>query len=607
MVIYKESDLGTPLATAELTSYSPGWMAFDFSGVLPYLKKDTMYRMVASTENGGSGVGFGWYGASGDPYKRGNSPSPGYDFSFRTYMIPDHSMDPWESEVSSAQSSLAADGTSQTTVTVKLKDAQGNPWPTGGSPVAIASTLGTVSAVTDNYDGTYTATLTAPTTLGTATISAMVIGIPIPKTVSVQFVPGAPSAATSTVDAGSATLAADGASQTTVSVKLKDAQGHALTGGGATVAITSTLGTVSAVTDSQNGTYTATLTAPATLGTAAISATVGGRAIASTASVQFVPGAASAATSAVEAGSSSLTADGASQTTISVKLKDAQGNALTSGGAAVTITSTLGTVGAVTNKQDGTYTATLTAPTTVGTATISATVGGSAIASTANVQFVPGAASAATSAVEAGSSSLTADGASQTTISVKLKDAQGHALTNGGSPVAITSTLGTVSAVTDNQNGTYTATLTAPTTVGTATISATVGGSAIASTVSVQFVPGAPSTATSTVEAGSVTLAADGASQTTVSVKLKDAQGNAMTSGGSTVAITTTLGTVSTVTDNQNGTYTATLTAPTTVGTATISATVGGSAIASTASVQFVPGAPSTATSTVAAGNASLA
>ncbi|WP_036694161.1 Ig-like domain-containing protein, partial [Paenibacillus tyrfis] len=73
-----------------------------------------------------------------------------------------------------------------------------------------------------------------------------------------------------------------------------------------------------------------------------------------------------------------------------VKLKDAQGNALTSGGAAVAITSTLGTVSAVTDKQDGTYTATLTAPTTVGTATISATVGGSAIASTASVQFVPG-------------------------------------------------------------------------------------------------------------------------------------------------------------------------------------------------------------------------
>ncbi|MBU7318284.1 Ig-like domain-containing protein, partial [Paenibacillus oleatilyticus] len=340
--IYKEGDLGTPLATAELTSYSPGWVTFDFSGALPYLKRETMYRMVASTENGGSGAGFGWYTSSGDPYKRGYSLSPGYDFSFRTYMILDYSISPGESEVSSAQSSLAADGTSQTTVTVKLKDAQGNAWPTGGSAVAIASTLGTVSAVTDNHDGTYTATLTAPTMVGTATISAMVGGFPIAKTASVQFVPGAPSAATSAVEAGNVTLAADGASQTTISVKLKDAQGNALTSGGAAVVITSTLGTVSAVTDKQNGTYTATLTAPITVGTATISATVGGSALASTASVQFVPGVPSAATSAVEAGNVTLAADGASQTTISVKLKDAQGHALTSGGAAVAITSTLG-------------------------------------------------------------------------------------------------------------------------------------------------------------------------------------------------------------------------------------------------------------------------
>ncbi|WP_179223577.1 invasin domain 3-containing protein [Paenibacillus tyrfis] len=607
MGVYKEGDLGTPLATAELTSYSPGWVTIDFSGALPYLKKDTMYRMVASTENGGSNVGFGWYGITGDLYKRGGTIIPGYDFSFRTYMIPDHSISPGESEVSSAQSSLAADGTSQTTVTVKLKDAQGNAVTTGGSAVAIASTLGTVSAVTDNQDGTYTATLTAPTTLGTATISATVGGIPIAKTASIQFVPGAPSAATSTVVVGSGSLPADGTSRTSVSVKLKDAQGHALTSGGATVAITSTLGTVSAVTDNQNGTYTATLTAPTTMGTATISAKVGGSPIASTASVQFVPGAASTAMSTVEAGSAFLTADGASQTAISVKLKDAQGNALTAGGAAVAITSTLGTVGTVADNQNGSYTATLTAPTTVGTATISAAVGGSPMASTARVQFVPGTPSAAASTVEAASGSLTADGASQTTVSVKLKDAQGNALTSGGAAVAITSTLGTVGAVTDNQNGAYTATLTAPTTVGTATISAKVGGSAIASTASVQFMPGAPSAAKSTVEAGSASLAADGANQTTISVKLKDAHGNALTSGGAAVAITSTLGTVSAVTDNQNGIYTATLTAPTTLGTATISATVGGSAIASTASVQFVPGAPSAAASTVEAGNATLA
>ena len=79
--------------------------------------------------------------------------------------------------------------------------------------------------------------------------------------------------------------------------------------------------------------------------------------IASTASVQFVPGAVSTVTSTVEAADPSLTANGVSQTTISVKLKDAQGNALTSGGAAVTIAATKGSVSVVTDNGDGTYTA----------------------------------------------------------------------------------------------------------------------------------------------------------------------------------------------------------------------------------------------------------
>ncbi|QJD84967.1 invasin domain 3-containing protein [Cohnella herbarum] len=604
--VYNESNLSTPLATAQASG--EGWVSLDFSGSLPYLTKNTKYRMVASAEVGGLNNSYSWYQANGNPYPGGDSSSPGSDFVFRTYMIPDYSLSPAMSQVSSTQSSLVADGVSQTTITVKLKDAQGTDWTTGGSSVAITTTLGSVSSVTDNNNGTYTATLTAPTTAGTATISATVGGSAIMDTASVQFVPAAPSTANSTIQAGEVTLTANGTSQTTITVQLKDVNGNVISTGGATVGITSTLGTVSAVTDNNNGTYTATLTAPTTVGTGKISASVGGSAIAATTSVQFVPGAPSTTKSTIEAEDATLTADGVSQTTVTVKLKDEQGNALTTGGAAVGITSTLGTVSTVTDNNNGTYTATLTAPTTAGTATISATVGGSAIMGTASVQFVPGAPSTANSTIEAMDAMLTADGTSQTTVTVKLKDAQGNALTTGGAAVVITRTPGSVSLpVTDNNNGTYTATLTAPTTVGIATISASVGGSAITSTASVQFVPGAPSTANSTIQAGDADLTADGTSQTTITVKLIDAQGNALTTGGAVVAITSTLGTVSLpVTDDNNGTYTATLTAPTTAGTTTISATVGGIAIASTASVQFVPGAASTANSTIEAEDATL-
>ncbi|MEI7028166.1 invasin domain 3-containing protein, partial [Paenibacillus sp. y28] len=447
----------------------------------------------------------------------------------------------------------------------------------------------------------YTATLTAPATAGAATVSATLGGTALASTAIVQFVPGAASAASSTVEVDAASLTADGTSQTTVTVKLKDAQGNALTSGGVTVGITSTLGTVSGVTDNNNGTYTATLTAPATAGAATVSATLGGTALASTAIVQFVPGAASAASSTVEVDDASLTADGTSQTTVTVKLKDAHGNALTTGGATVGITTTLGTVSGVTDNNNGTYTATLTAPATAGAATVSATLGGTALTSTAIVQFVPGAASAASSTVEVDAASLTADGTSQTTVTVKLKDAQGNALTSGGVTVGIATTSGTVSGVTDNNNGTYTATLTAPATAGAATVSATLGGTALTSTAIVQFVPGAASAASSTVEVDAASLTADGTSQTTVTVKLKDAHGNALTTGGATVGITTTLGTVSGVSDNNNGTYTAMLTASTTLGLATVSASVYGSAVISTASVQFLPGGMSASHSTVTA------
>jgi hypothetical protein len=70
-------------------------------------------------------------------------------------------------------------------------------------------------------------------------------------------------------------------------------------------------------------------------------------------------------------------------------------------------------------------------------------------------------------------------------------------------------------------------------------------------------------------------------------VQLKDANGNNLTSGGDPVALSTDLGSLGTVTDNGNGTYTATLTAGTTAGTATVTGTLNAVAITDTATVEF--------------------
>jgi hypothetical protein len=60
--------------------------------------------------------------------------------------------------------SIAADGTSTSAVTVQLKDASGNDLLSGGPVVRLTTTGGTVSPelATDNGDGTYSATLTSP-------------------------------------------------------------------------------------------------------------------------------------------------------------------------------------------------------------------------------------------------------------------------------------------------------------------------------------------------------------------------------------------------------------------------------------------------------------
>ncbi|CAM5350184.1 putative protein OS=Lysinibacillus sphaericus OX=1421 GN=LS41612_14820 PE=3 SV=1 [Lysinibacillus sphaericus] len=58
--IYNEEDLSTPLGSVQLASFGSGWTSVDFSSILPYLMRETMYRMVVSTEYGG-GAGFGWF------------------------------------------------------------------------------------------------------------------------------------------------------------------------------------------------------------------------------------------------------------------------------------------------------------------------------------------------------------------------------------------------------------------------------------------------------------------------------------------------------------------------------------------------------------------
>jgi len=123
-------------------------------------------------------------------------------------------------------------------------------------------------------------------------------------------------------------------------------------------------------------------------------------------------------------------------------------------------------------------------------------------------------------------------------------------------------------------------------------------GDSVPSSASNSVAPfGAVSTSTSTVDATPTSLEANGSDTSTVTVTLKDASSNPVTTSGGTVTLSTDLGSLSAVTDNNNGTYTAVLTAGIVSGTATITAAIdtgsGAVDLSDDATVALNPGAPS--------------
>mgnify|MGYP001627774361 CR=1 FL=1 len=112
-------------------------------------------------------------------------------------------------------------------------------------------------------------------------------------------------------------------------------------------------------------------------------------------------------------------------------------------------------------------------------------------------------------------------------------------------------------------------------------------GSETGTSNSFDVTPGAASPATTSISASPTVILNNGFSTSTITVQLKDNEGNNRTVGGETVVLSTTDGALSSVTDNSDGTYTATLTSSVVAGTATISGTLNAVAITDDAEVEF--------------------
>ncbi len=89
--------------------------------------------------------------------------------------------DATQSTLTPTSSNITANGVSTQILTVQSKDSSGNNLTTGGSTVTITlqSGTGTVGPVTDNSDGTYTATVTSPTSAGSGVFVAVLDGSPV--------------------------------------------------------------------------------------------------------------------------------------------------------------------------------------------------------------------------------------------------------------------------------------------------------------------------------------------------------------------------------------------------------------------------------------------
>jgi adhesin/invasin len=189
-----------------------------------------------------------------------------------------------------SSASPLASGSSRA-LSVQLDDVNGNVVRTDNGTVvrfARAGGTGTLDGLGPIKAASGVATLTV-TGKGAGPVTISATGAGLNAATSFTVLPGPADAAKTTISAAPDSVLANGSSVATVTVRARDAFGNALTGSGGAVALSTTAGRISAVTDQHNGTYAALLSSPAP-GRAVIHGTIGGRAIAQEAIVTFVAG-----------------------------------------------------------------------------------------------------------------------------------------------------------------------------------------------------------------------------------------------------------------------------------------------------------------------------
>jgi hypothetical protein len=280
-----------------------------------------------------------------------------------------------------------------------------------------------------------------------------------------------------------------------------------------------------------------------------------------------------------------LIADGMSESEVTLQLVDEFGNHLTSDiseTVLIFIASGDGSISTTTANGDGTYSATFTAPDDVGTTTIGASIDSQNI-TTGNAEIIATFGELTTFLVEAASGGNIGTQTAGNAFNIRITaldnfDNIVESFDGSGSTVQITSTgnltagFGTTATFANGILNSHSVTIN---NTGNFNITARKTGfpeEGTSNTFTVSAAAADPST--SLITTARPFLESNGTDNTIVTVQLRDQFLNNLSSGGDAVTLATTAGSLSSVSDNGNGTYTATLTASGTPATATITGTV---------------------------------
>ncbi|CAE6967789.1 hypothetical protein ACOMICROBIO_NCLOACGD_05656 [Vibrio sp. B1ASS3] len=493
------------------------------------------------------------------------------------------------------KASASADGSEQIKVTVQLKDADGNDYTSSGGDIKFGELSGlTLKSYQNNDDGTYTGVFISETSK-TFNITASIAGIALSSSIDIEFTPVLDTnSADFSLDKSSAS--ADGVDVITVTLQLKDKEGDDYTSSGGAVVFDTPNGLTKF--DSQDngaGSYTVKYKS-STSGSYTVGASLDGSKFAESISFEFTP-VLDLSNTEFTRDKSSANADGSDVITVTIQLKDTEGNNYTSSGGTLQLSMSTG-VSSVTSQDngDGTYTVSFSSS-SAGNKSIGVSIGGTQLSSSISLSYAQ-VLNLSAAAFSRDKESANANGNDQITVTVQLKDTNGADYTSSAGEISFSVPSGvTEVSKTDNGDGSYTAVFTTVN-AGAYTFGASIGGTQLANDVELTF-NAVIDLSQSALQADITTIAADGNSTAQLTVTLKDYAGNAFVPSSNSPELSITAGSAdkTELVNAGDGVYTSSISASV-VGEVTITATYDSGTIG-TSNLTFEAVAPSASQSTI--------